>query len=77
MHQLNKLTIHTMTQAQKLVQAAGLIAQALEVYNEATTELGEKTGKEYNIIQTHVAVKADELMDYFSRAIGQCVLNDM
>ena len=66
-----------MTHAQKLVQAAGLIAQALEVYNEATAELGEKTGKEYNIMQTHVAVKADELMDYFSRAIGQCTLNEL
>lgn len=66
-----------MTQVQKLVQAAGLINQAMQVYAEALAELEQKTGKEYNIIQTHVEVKADELLDYFSRAIGQCTLNDI
>lgn len=66
-----------MTQVQKLVQAAGLVNQAMQVYAEALAELEQKTGKEYNIIQTHVEVKADELLDYFSRAIGQCTLNDL
>jgi hypothetical protein len=74
-----KLTLITtiMTQVQKLVQAAGLINQAMQVYADALAELEQKTGKEYNIIQTHVEVKADELLDYFSRAIGQCTLNDL
>lgn len=71
------LIITIMTQVQKLVQAAGLINQAMQVYAEALAELEQKTGKEYNIIQTHVEVKADELLDYFSRAIGQCTLNDL
>lgn len=66
-----------MTEVQKLTQAAGLIRQATEVYGRSLEELEKRTGKEYHIILTHAETKADELLDYFARTIGECVLNEV
>lgn len=66
-----------MTQVEKLTQAVGLIRQAMEVYDTAIEELKEKTGKCYIMPQAEANVRAEMLIDYFAKAIGECVLNDM
>lgn len=65
-----------MTQVQKLSQAAGLIRQATEVYEQAIAELTELTGKDYNHALTTMGIKVEDLLDLYARVIGECVLNE-
>lgn len=66
-----------MTEVQKLTQAAGLIRQATEVYEQSIEELEHKTGKEYHLVLTNMETKVEELLDFYAHTIGECVLNDI
>lgn len=66
-----------MTQVQKLTQAAGLIRQATEVYQQSLEELSRKTGKEYHLTETNMETKVEELLDFYAHTIGECVLYDL
>lgn len=65
-----------MTQVQKLSQAAGLIRQAAEVYEDAIAELATVTGKDYNPALTQMGVRVEDLLELFATAIGESVLNE-
>lgn len=66
-----------MTQVQKLTQAAGLIRQATEVYQQSLEELSRKTGKAYHLTETNMETKVEELLDFYAHTIGECVLYDL